>query len=541
MPELTTYKQRTAGPRELGGILHHLGRQLVTAGRFDEARQSLELSLDLSPGRAGCHFDLGNVLYSNGTLEHAIAEYRHAVRLDPRLAPAWYNLGVALMQNGGMMKEAEHAYRRALRFSPDQPETHNNLAILLQSAGRGREAIQHYRTAASLRPGYQEPRFNLGCLLQDLGRLEEARQVFEELLADCPDHKEASNNLANVLTELGRHGQARARFERVLALDPEHRLSRWNLGLNQLRTGDWAAGWKNYEARLRQSGARSQRPMWQGAPLDGARLLLTAEQGMGDLLQTVRFVREVAARGARTQIECHGPLSGLFERIDGVEQVVEVGSDLPAHDYWLPMMSLPHVLGTTLETLKGHRTAFPYLSGDPQRIEHWRERLAAWHGLRVGFVWSGNPKFLINARRSLAGQDVKRFCQLVRGKGVRNSTETPVHLFNLQKGVPAPIGSGLIALDDDPSAMDDLAAVILNLDLVVTVDTSVAHLAGALGRPVWTMLAFHADWRWMTADYAHSPWYPTMRLFRQTKQGDWSNVLEEVGAEIGAMRVATGR
>ena len=514
-----------SGQRELGGALHQLGQQLVTAGRFDEARQSLELSLGFLPGHAECHFDLANVYYTAGRVDEAIAEYRHAVRRDPKFAAAWFNMGVVLMQSE-RIPEAEHSFRRAVRFRPNDPEAHNNLGILLQSTGRGKEAAQHYRTAAALRPGYYEPRFNLGALLQDLGRLDEARQVFEELLADCPEHTGASNNLANVLTEMGRHAEARVCFEDVLRIDPQHNLSRWNLGLNQLRTGDWEPGWKNYESRRR--GVRSDRPMWDGGALNGARILLLAEQGMGDLVQTVRFVREVAGRGGRTTLECHSPLMELFGRMPEVEQVVEVGKDLPEHDYWLPMMSLPRVLETTLDTLP---VDVPYLAADPARVEYWRERLGVWQGVRAGLAWSGNPKFRVNAKRSLTSNDVRHLSRVAR-----HSAGAPVHLFSLQKGVPAPVGARLIPLDDDASSMDDLAAVMMNLDLVLTVDTSVAHLAGALGRPVWTMLGFHADWRWMTAEHARSPWYPTMRLFRQARQGDWSNVLDEVEAELNAIR-----
>ena len=531
MPELITHMQPQA---ELGCALRQLGQQLATAGRFDEARQSLELSLDLFPGQAECHFDLANACYASGRLDASIAEYRHAVRLDPRLSAAWYNLGVVLMQSetsGGPMKEAEHAYRRALRFCPNQPETHNNLAILLQSTGREKEAIQHYRSATALFPGFHEPRFNLGSLLQDLGRLEEARLVFEELLADCPDHTEALNNLANVLTELGAHAEARVRFETVLEIDPAHTLSRWNLGLNQLRTGDWEPGWKNYDSRFRQSGTgsrRSERPLWDGRELNGARLLLTAEQGMGDLMQAARFVRAVAARGARIALECHPPLFDLFSRLPEVECVFNVGTEPPDHDCWLPVMSLPLVLGVTLENLPAD---VPYLDADPDRVEYWRQRLAQWKGVRAGLAWSGNPKFRVNSKRSLAPADVRRISKLVQ-----QSEGEPVHLFSLQKGVPVPTGAKLIPLDDDPSSMGELAAVMMNLDLILSVDTSVAHLAGALGRPVWTFLAFHADWRWMTAEHAGSPWYPTMRLLRQTRQGDWSSVIEEVGAGLATIR-----
>jgi Tetratricopeptide repeat/Glycosyltransferase family 9 (heptosyltransferase) len=366
--------------------------------------------------------------------------------------------------------------------------------------------------------------------LQDLGRYEESRRVFEQLLADCPDHTEAMNNLANVLTELERHEEARLRFERVLALKPEHHLSRWNLGLNQLRTGDWTNGWENYESRGRSHGPtkRSGRPLWKGEPLNGARITLVAEQGMGDLLQMSRFVRLVAERGGTVSVECHAPLKTLFARLPGVEHVIEVGGELPDHDFWLPMMSLPRVFGVTLEMLPG---PIPYLTPEPTRVAYWRERLDAWRGIRTGFVWSGNPKFLVNAKRSLSPRDVRQLSRVTK-----QSTGAPVHLFSLQKGVPVPTGAGLIPLDDDSSSMDDLAAVMMNLDLIVSVDTSVAHLAGALGRPVWTMLAAHADWRWMTGDRTTSPWYPSMRLLRQKRPGDWSNVIETVADGLSTLK-----
>ena len=515
MSELNTFFKQPAGQHELSGALRKLGQQLVTAGRFDEARQSLELSLDMFPGEAENHFDLANVLYSAGRLDAAISEYRQALRCEPQMAPAWYNLGVALMESDNV-RDAEHAYRRALRFQPNHPESHNNLAILLQSSKRGREAIQHYRIAAALRPGYYEPRFNLGTLLQDLGSLEEARQVFEELLVDCPGHTDASNNLANVLTELGQHAAARVVFENVLAATPDHKLSRWNLGLNQLRTGDWAAGFENYESRPLHR--RSGQPLWDGRRLAGGRVVLTVEQGMGDWLQMARFVPLAAARGVHIAIECHAPLVDLFKRLPGVEQVMAVGEELPAHDYWLPMMSLPGVLGTTVANL---RCDVPYLDADPGRVADWSRRLAKWEGVRVGLAWSGNTKFRVNAQRSLGAGEVRQISKSAR--------QASLHLFSLQKGVAAVTGAKLIPLDDDASSMAELAAVMTNLDLIVTVDTSVAHLAGALGRPCWTMLAFHADWRWLTAEHAGSPWYPTMRLFRQARAGDWSNVLDEVG------------
>jgi Flp pilus assembly protein TadD len=548
MTSTTEYSAMMAEPTaadagQMGLALRQLGRQLVMAGRVTEALQSFSLCAELWPARgksdecglAECRFDLANALYAGGRLDEAIAEYRQALRLDPRLAPAWYNLGVALMQTASPKadagwRDAEHAYRRALRFRPDYPEAHNNLGILLQSRRRAKEAIHHYRCAAALDPEFHEPRFNLGTLLQDEGRLEEARHVFEALLEDAPDHVDARNNLANVLSEQGRFECARKHYLHALEVRPCHPLSSWNLGLNQLRLGDWESGWRNYEWRLRQTSSpqlRSARPLWDGAPLHGSRILLTAEQGLGDTLQFVRFTQQVAARGGRIWLECQAPLASLLGRLPGVEGTVVIGDPLPDHDCWLPLLSLPYVLGTTtLETLPAD---VPYVSADEGRTAYWSSRLGPRTGLRVGLAWSGNPQFRVNQKRSLGEADLRR---LVDGAQHPMADGALVHVFNLQKGVRAPKVRGLIELDDDPSSMQDLAAVMMNLDLILSVDTSVTHLAGALGRPVWTMLAFHADWRWMTAERMDSPWYPTMRLFRQPTAGDWPTVIADVHAAL---------
>ena len=521
----------------IGHALHQLGRQLVLAGRLNEALDSLTLSADLTTAdnqQAECRFDLANAYYAGGRMEEAISEYRRALRLHPGLAPAWYNLGVALMQTASPKeeapwKDAEHAYRRALRFHPQYAEAHNNLGILLQAQRRVKEAIHHYRCAAALDANFHEPRFNLGSLLHDEGKLDEARRVFESLLEDAPNHVDARNNLANVLSALGHFDRARGHYEHALTVQPCHPLTSWNLGLNQLRTGDWEPGWRNYEWRLRQVGStppRSPMPLWDGgAPLDGARILLTAEQGLGDILQFVRFTQCLQVLGGRIWLECHGPLESLLSRTPGIEGVTVIGNPLPDHDCWLPLLSLPGVLQTTLQSLPNE---VPYLAPHEGRAEYWRERLSNWTGIRAGLAWSGNPGFRVNHKRSFGEHDLRKFLQHTR----RISEGAPLHLFSLQKGIATPNLGGLIPLDDDPSSMEDLAGVMMNLDLIVSVDTSVAHLAGALGRPVWTMLGYHADWRWMTPDRNDSPWYPSMRLFRQSKAGDWSGVLSDVKSEL---------
>lgn len=510
----------------MSGALRQLSRQLIVAGRFEEARQSIELSLELEPGQACCHLDLGNIYYASGRTEEAATEYRRLLELDPRSAEGWYNLGVVLMQQG-KSPEAERACRRALRFEPKHARAHNNLAMLLQGAGKGADAARHYRIAASLATPFEEPRFNLGCLLQDQGRCEDAREVYEQLLATNPAHTEAANNLANVLVEMELYDEARARYLQTLEHRPDHALARWNLGLLELRAGNWAEGWRNYEWRLKQTPApgwanRSLMPVWQGEALgDGQTLLLTAEQGMGDWIQFARFLGMARARAPRVWLECHPPLKPLFERLPGTAGVVAVGEPLPHHDCWLPMMSLPHVLGTTLETLP---RAVPYLEPDPVKVAFWGERFRPWSGgLRGGVVWAGNSKYRLNQKRSVLGRDLKRLSRTLE-------RHRQITWFSLQHGDAE--GADFITFPDTPWTLDEIAAAIPNLDLVLTVDTSVAHLAGALGQQVLTMLPHHADWRWMGREHADSPWYPTMRLLRQKSAGDWESVFAQLDTAL---------
>jgi tetratricopeptide (TPR) repeat protein len=511
-------------PQQLGLSLYRLGRQLVERRRFEEAQESFALSLEFEPESAETCFELGNLLHAAGRHADAASHYVRAVNLKPRFPQAWYNLGVVrmLMRDLG---RSRISFEQAIALKPDYAEAHNNLAILMQAAGQVEEALAHYREAAHLQPQFLEPQYNLALALQDQQQFEECVAVYERLLKRKHDHVDARNNLANVLLELGRVEEARRAYQKVLQFDSQHPEANWNLGLVQLQTGQWRAGWKNYEWRFRQPSQQKPDagvPRWDGRRLDGRTILLTAEQGLGDMLQFFRFVPEVAALGGRILLECHAPLASMAARLPGVAGAVVKGEALPEHHFWAPLLSIPEILGIAEPSSKT-----PYVFADPDRIIRWKRQLiedASDSRMRVGVIWSGNPQFKANAKRSLQAANV---CELTAGR------EGDAVFYSLQKGVPLVPNANLVELHDG-STLEDVAAIIANLDLVISVDTSIAHLAGALAKPVWTLLAHASDWRWMTGR-EDSPWYPTMRLFRQRQRGDWSPVVAEVRNELGRL------
>ena len=517
----------------LGQSLLQLGRQLFLQKNYIEARESLTLSLEFQPDAAETWFEMGNVLHAAG--QHAEAEERYAgaVAINASYAEAWYNLGVVRLAQRQLLA-ARQAFEKAVSVRPSYAEAHNNLAITMQAAGQWEEAMAHYRQAAYLSPAFAEPRYNLGMLLQECGDFESAAAAYASLVEQNPGHTDACNNLANVFLELGMLRESKLAYEAVLARDPRHPEANWNRALLQLQTGEWEAGWANYEWRLQQPRSNLDRfpldmPRWDGQARPGHRILLIAEQGLGDALQFLRYAaivkQKVADSGGSVIVECHKPLLAMAARVDGVDEVCAIGDARPPYDCWVPLMSVPGTM----------RLADPpaveeggYIDARPDLAAAWAEKLPVLcqgnERRRVGVVWSGNPNFVANAKRTLRDDDVRRL----------TAGHPEIAFVSLQKGVPMIDGAGLIDPQHDGETMEDLAAILANLDLVVTVDTSVAHLAGAMGRPAWVMLPLAADWRWMK-DCDDSPWYPSMRLFRQESRGDWAPVIEAVKSQLALL------
>lgn len=461
-----------------------LGGALRDLRRVPEAEQAYAAALSLDPGHLEAHYERANALHLLNRYGEAREEYGTVIGLDPLHAEAHFNLAVTLMMEN-RIEEAELAYRRALDLHPDHAQAFNNLGHILQAKGRFEEALQCYRHSLRLKPDYIEAHYNLGVALQSQDRVEEAAETYRSVLALDPLHADSYNNLGSIHLFLNKVSEAVGYYQRSVELVPEHHDAPWNLGLAHLTRGNWAEGWKGYEWRFRMNAKLKRdftQPCWQGEPLEGKTVLLVAEQGLGDTIQFVRYRKELERRGARTLLDAQERLKPLLgSRGEG------------EFDYYIHMMSLPGLLGEIPAEV-------PYLDVTPADLGP---------GFKVGICWSGNASNKNDRLRSMREVDMTPI-QDVEG----------VRFFSLQQ--------------KEGDTLMGTAAMVAGLDLVITVDTMIAHLAGALARPVWTMLCFASDWRWML-EREDSPWYPTMRLFRQSSRGDWAGVVQRVRGELCKM------
>ena len=445
-------------------------------------------------------------MQGQGQIAEALACYQRAVQLKPDYAEAHYNLGTAL-QAQGQIAEALACYQRALQLKPDFAEAHNNLGTILQAQGQLTEAIACYQRALQLKPDYAEAHYNLGRVLQDQGQLAEASTCYQRALQLKPDYAEAHNNLGTVLQMHGQLDEARRPTGRRCKSSRKTRMPTGIKGCSRsCRATSSRAGPSTNGAgtsRMRRHAVCPSR-LWDGTPLNGQTILLQAEQGLGDAFQFIRYAPLVKKRGGTVLATCYQPLASLLRGCPGVDAIVLEGQPLPDFDTYAPLLSLPVILKTTLETIP---VEVPYLAADGERLGRWRRERDRASGLRVGIVWQCRNLRPVDFARSAP---LSVFTALGAIPGVR--------LFSLQKEPGTePLGATPCPVADLGSRFDtfaDTAAAIVNLDLVVTVDTAVAHLAGALGVPVWVVLPFTPDWRWLL-DREDSPWYPSMRLFRQ--------------------------
>ncbi|MBO0736770.1 MAG: tetratricopeptide repeat protein [Alphaproteobacteria bacterium] len=502
-----------------------LGIALRALGRLAEAEASYREAVQLRPNYPEAHSNLGNALRALGRPGEAEASYREALRLRPNYPEAYYNLGAALIDLGRLV-EAEASYREALRLSPNYPEAHSNLGHALCDLGRPAEAEASCREALRLRPNNPQAHNNLGVALNDLSRAAEAEASYREALRLRPNYPEVHSNLGSALYALGRLTEAEASFREALRLRPNYPEAHDNLGHALLLAGRFEEGWKEYEWRWKtktlSSSARDfSAPLWRGEAIADRTILLHAEQGLGDTLQFCRYA-PLIGRGAGIILEVQAPLVRLLSRLPGVMKIGARGESLPPFDLHCPLMSLPLAFRTTLDTIPA---ATPYLSADPSLAANWRERLVGLDGPRIGLVWAGQARSnfpaaaAVDRRRSIA---LKALAPLAEVSGVS--------FVSLQKDGPAaqaanpPPGMVLHDFTGKLHDFEDTAALIVNLDLVISVDTSVAHLAGALGKPVWLLNRFDTCWRWLL-NRDDSPWYPTLRQFRQPRPGDWNSAV----------------
>jgi Flp pilus assembly protein TadD len=500
---------------------------LQRLGRPEEAIAVLRAAVALAPAYGPAHHALGVALRDLGRADEAEAALRAAVVLGPGDAAAANDLGSLLGQRGRTAEAAE-MFRVAVARDPRCADGFANLCAALGLLGRFEEAAEAGLAAVRLRPDHANARANLGAALGQLDRHEEAVATCRAAIRMRPDNANAHANLGVALRRLGRLEGAMASLREAIRLEPGHINARTGLAMTLLSLGRLAEGFAEYEHRLAPRPAHIPGPpAWRGETLEGRTILLHAEQGIGDTIQFVRYLPEIARRGAGRVLLAAPPLfARLLAGLPYLDALVhpEEREKLRAHVH-CALLSLPHALGTTIETIPA---PVPYLRAEPAALLRWRERLGGIPGPRIGVVWAGNPKHHNDRNRSIPPE---LLAPLLRVQGVS--------WLSLQLGAnaarPADLARQGTLLDLAPELTDlaETAAAIMHLDLVVAVDTAVAHLAGALGRPTWVMLPFVPDWRWLLGR-EDSPWYPTMRLFRQRCAGDWDGVVARVAAALEA-------
>ncbi|AMV25173.1 lipoprotein NlpI [Gemmata sp. SH-PL17] len=517
-----------------GAESHRLvGCALEARGNFAGAETAFRDAARLDPNLADAHWRLGGLLVRRERPQEAEAAYREAVRLKPDHAGAWVALG-NLLEAEGRAPEAADCCRRAVQLDPGSAELHNCLGVALAGADRPEEAEAAYREALRLDPNMVTAHSNLGNTLRALDRLDEAEAALRGALRLKADYPEAHNNLGIVLVQQGRTDEGLGCYEEALRLRPEYPEARLNRSLSWLGAGDFARGWPEYEWRWKMRHIKpppATAPRWDGGPVGGRSVLVLSEQGLGDTIHFVRYARALAARGATVLVDCPEPLAGVVATCPGVDRAVARGTAVPAHDLSVPLLSLPGLLGVPPDAPVA---PVPYVRPAPGRADHWRAELAGAPGFRVGIAWQGSKVHRGDRLRSVP---LTRFAALAAVPGVR--------LFSLQKGPGSEqltgaeaAGMGVVDLGGrtDPD-MGDVGALMTALDLVVTVDTALAHLAGALGLPVWVAVPYAADWRWLQGR-EDTIWYPTMRLFRQPRRGDWDAVFARLAAELAPLVAA---
>jgi Flp pilus assembly protein TadD len=507
------YGQILAVNKNHPDALHYLGVLAHQTGRNQLAVDLITRAIALKPGDSNAYTHLGVVLCAMGRLDESIAACRQAIDRNPDNPDPYYNLGNALKDHG-QLNEALAAYRKAIELRPHWPEAHNNLITGLIDSRQLDQALLAARSAVALFPDSPDLLYTLGRVLHFQDKLDEAIAICHRVLTLNPNHADALSELGFLLQQKGEWENATIAYRRALQLNPNLPDAHFNLAAQLLLTGDFESGWKEYEWRWKMGPAAAWTPpdpQWDGSARAGRTILLHREQGFGDVLQFIRYVPLIAGRGGNIILVCPPELRPLLKQLPGVSQCLIPGQPLPHIDVQCPVMSLPLIFNTTLETIPRD---VPYLHADPTRIEHWRRQLANDpNKLKVGLVWAGRPNHANDARRSIS---LAALAPLAQVPGIS--------FYSLQIGEPAsqakapPPGMNLIDRTAELTDFAETAAFIENLDLVISVDTAVVHLTGSLGKPVWTLLPFAPDWRWLL-DRNDSPWYPTMRLFRQPTRG----------------------
>ncbi|CAB3792224.1 tetratricopeptide repeat protein [Pararobbsia alpina] len=511
-----------------------LGTLALQGGRLDEGVELLERAVSLEPRQAVIHSNLAFAFNALRRFEEGLASAERALALKPDLVDAANNRGNAL---AGLDQpvDALASFEHAIALKHDSPEAWNNRACVLRDLGQPSEAVASCDQAIAMRRDYADAWSNRANALSDLNRPGEAQASYRRALDIRADFAEAWSNLGLTLVDLGEHANALQCYERALAIRPDYVEGHWNRALCRLEMGQLDQGWREYEWRWERASLKASKrvfdvPLWLGStPVAGKTILLHAEQGLGDTLQFCRYAALVAQLGATVLLEVPAALMRLLTGLEGVSQLIEQGRALPPFDLHCPLLSLPLAFGTDLDTIPA---AIPYLFADETQATEWGHRMQAEAAgkLKVGLVWAGGNRSHVPELRK---NDLRRSIALQQFGPILDVPN--VQFYSLQKGSAAQRHADARHIDahaivDHTGELDDFAdtaALLANFDLVISVDTSTAHLAGAMGRPVWILNRFDTCWRWLL-ERDDSPWYPSARLFRQPSLGDWDSVIDRV-------------
>ncbi|CQR74806.1 TPR repeat-containing protein YrrB [Sporomusa ovata DSM 2662] len=535
---LLCYQQGLAICPGSAELWYNLGAALLAVPRLSEAVEALRQAILLQPDFLYAYICLGNALKEQGLPEEAIHCYQQGLVLYPGNAELWYNLGTDLLAVP-RLSEAVQALQQAVALQPDFAAAYTNLGNALKEQGLSGDAVHCYQQGLAVYANDDQLWYNLGTLFVELQRLPEAVKALQQAVALQPDFAAAYANMGNALQSQGEAEDAIVAYDRAIALQPAKPELYCDRSLAILLSGDLARGFAEFRWRTKVERYRhayewwDDQPQWRGENFTGKRLLVYDEQGFGDVLQFCRYLLLVKARGGSVQFSTKQPLLRLFANFPGIDELVEHTATAIARtqfDLVVPLLSLPHIFGTTLHTIPAR---VPYLTADQRLVATWQNKVNGREAnLRVGLVWAGSQENIPGRIRTCG---LKAMLPLADIPGVT--------YYSLQTGEAAneantpPPGMRLIDLTDDIYDFADTAALIMNLDLVLSVDTAVAHLAGALGKPAWTLLPAAVDWRWLLARN-DTPWYPTMRLFRQSTPGDWSGVMTAVAQELRTLATA---
>ncbi len=521
--------------------LFNIGIEYFKAQEYTQAIEHLNKARELEPQHAQIYFNLGLVYMALDNYAQAATHFEKAINQNTHYGKAYYFLA----QTYQKLKQDDAAltnYQKALSYSPDNVECLLSTARLLRNQNKTDQAIQAYQNAIKVDPKHIITLFDLAYLYTSIEKYEDAITWYKKLLAIAPDTVDATCNLAHVLRYHGRHHESIPYYQQILAKRPDFSHGHYGLAESYLILGDFERGLPEFEWRWKRSEdvRKFNNKLWDGSPIQGKTILLRAEYGQGDSLQFIRYAKQLKEMGATVIFEAQHSLVQLLSLCPYIDKIIPVLEDpcqLPAFDVQLPIMSLPHRFKTSLTTIPAD---IPYLNAKPELVAYWKEKIQNDKNFKIGICWEGSPYY-------------EQFKSAVSKKAVPASLFVPltqilgVSIYSLQKmngleqlqSLPAnaQITQFGDSFDIDHGRFMDTAALIENLDLVITVDTSVAHLAGALGKPVWVLLPLVSDWRWML-NRTDSPWYPTMRLYRQSVAGDWQHVMQAIMTDLKSFSAA---